>query len=62
MTMTATYPGQSDDPTWDSREVRKVLTPIANQLRILLDDVERALDASDGIAAADFNDEGRHGD
>jgi hypothetical protein len=58
MTMlTATYPGMGEDPAWDSREVRKELTPIVHRLRLLLEDLERVVDAED-----DTEDDGHHGD
>lgn len=60
--MLATYPGRfPDDPAWDSREVRRELTPIVRRLRTLLEDLEKVVD-DDDFDDDDFDDDGRHGD
>lgn len=54
--LTATYPGMTPDPTRDSREVRRELTPIVRRLRELLMELERVADADD------YDDDGKTGD
>ena len=54
--MLATYSSTSEDPAWDSKEIRKELSPIVRRLRLLLEDLEQIADADD------FDDDGRHGD
>lgn len=57
--MTATYPGMSDDPIRDSRDIRRrELTPIVERLRAILDDLEEYAK----MKPADFDDDGHHGD
>ena len=57
MTMLATYPGMyAEDPAWDSKEIRRELTPIVARLRALLGDLERIADEDD------FDDDGTTGD
>ena len=59
MTLTATYPGMSEDPARDSREVRKELTPILRQLQDGLQELE---DYINKIDDDETEDQGRHGD
>jgi hypothetical protein len=57
MTMLATYPGMSEDPTRDSEEIRRrELGPIVERLQAALRDLEQYADA------VDYDDDGKHGD
>jgi hypothetical protein len=57
--MTATYPGMSDDPIQDSKNIRRrELTPIVERLKSVLAELEEYAQ----MRPADYDDNGHHGD
>jgi hypothetical protein len=59
--MIMTYLPPPDDPTWDSKEIRRELTPILHQLQVGLRDLEAYINKADDDTD-DSEDGGRRGD